>query len=317
MRTSETLVIHPFYHTVSNRIPAYLSALYQPKSEKEFETDLDFMLSYFRPIGIYDFYSHISGNKQLKEHAFHLSFDDGLRGVYETALPILLRKGIPATLFVNSGFVDNKELFFRHKAALIIDKLNHTTISEATKKNITHILNLNSTNNIQTGILNIKYGHQAILDKIAQTLDMDFADYLTKERPYLTIEELKIVQEKGFTIGSHSIDHPRFSELDMNEKLRQTEESSAFVKKNFNEVHSFFSFPFSDENIESSFFEKLYENITLSFGITGMGTHYNDRHIDRIDMEKYGKNAREAVHKALLKYRIINQKKDSPDSESS
>jgi hypothetical protein len=38
------------------------------------------------------------------------------------AMPILRRKGVPATVFVNSDFVDNQDLFFRFKAALIIDK---------------------------------------------------------------------------------------------------------------------------------------------------------------------------------------------------
>ena len=35
--------------------------------------------------------------------------------------PILVKKGVPATFFINSGFVDNKALFYRHCESLEIE----------------------------------------------------------------------------------------------------------------------------------------------------------------------------------------------------
>jgi Predicted xylanase/chitin deacetylase len=301
---SEPLIAHPFYHTVSNETRRHISLLYQPKTTKEFEKELDFILSFFQPISITEFYEHTKKEKFLTRHSFHLSFDDGLRDVYETALPILKRKGIPATLFVGSSFVDNKELFFRHKTALLIEKLDMGKISLSAQKEAGKYWKKTNNDSLRSLILQIKYKDKHLLDDIAGIFEVDFTDFLQKNKPYLMTEELKSMQKQGFAIGSHSIDHPLFSELDKKERSRQLTESINFVKANLGEKYSFFAFPFSDENIEDDFFNELYQYANLSFGIAGMGIHRNNRHIDRIDMEKYGKTAEEAFNKAILKHRF-------------
>jgi peptidoglycan/xylan/chitin deacetylase (PgdA/CDA1 family) len=305
-RSINPVVIHPFYHTVSNEYLPHIHPLYKPRNIKEFEKDIDFLSYYFDAVDIHTVNVFAKNPEKQTKNVFHLSFDDGLREVYENVFPLLSRKGIPGTIFVNSDFLDNRHLFYRHGIALLIDKLNKKGTSKATQKEIEYLLNTYFSRKVplRSGLLSIPYSGQELLNNIALLLDVDFQEYLKTKKPYLTTTELKEMQKQGFSIGAHSINHLPFQHLDETEQIRQALESCTYVKETFQEPAAYFSFPFSDEGIPVSFFKAIRDKIDLSFGITGIHIQHGGRHLGRIDMEKNGRNAREIINKAFLKYRI-------------
>ena len=119
-------------------------------------------------------------------------------------VPILKRKGIPATFFINPSFVDNKDLFHRYKASEITALLKARNIQ----------LSLQRT-----------YADLDSLDEMAEEIGLDWEDWLAKNRPYMTLEQVKKMQDDGFTIGSHSMDHPEFELLDEETQLEEIKES--------------------------------------------------------------------------------------------
>jgi len=278
IRFTGTPVINVFYHIVSDNYLPYIAPLYKYRSSKEFENDIDFLLKYFQAVSANDVLLHSKGEKIITKPSFHLSFDDGMREVYEVVLPVLKRKGIPATVFVNSAFVDNKDLFYRYKAALIAD------IKPLLKREA----------------LKIKYSEREKLDNIAQNLGIDFDIFLKEKQPYLTTEEIKILQKNGFTIGAHSIDHPHYNFISEEEQIRQTLESCRFVKENFGEENLFFAFPFEDMGVKKSFFEAIDKEVDLTFSISGICSSQNGRNIGRIAMEGEMKNGKDIIHRALM-----------------
>ena len=301
-----SIILHPFYHTITDNYLPHIYPLYKPKSFKSFKEDIDYLSSHFRAVDSTTVFSYTQEEKNLKETVFHLSFDDGLREVYLSVLPFLYQKGIPATIFINKDFVDNQKLFYRHKAALIVDALvNRKNISDNQKKEIECLLdNSQQKGTMLSKILSVKYSQSTLFDKMALILELDFEDYLKHQQPYLTTEELKEMQKKGFTIGAHSVDHPFFPELTPQEQICQILDSVSYVNEVFGEVHSYFSFPFSDDGIAQSVFQSIYKKVDLTFGIGGIYVWNEGKHVGRIDMEKYGKDAKEAINKAIMKYII-------------
>ena len=277
-------VINVFYHVVSDNYLPYIAPLYKYRNSKAFEYDIDFLLKYFQPVSANDVLLHATGEKIITKPSVHLSFDDGMREVYEVALPILKRKGAPATVFVNTAFVDNKDLFYRYKAALIADK----------------------NPSLKNDVLKIKYPEKEKLDGIAQNLGIDFKQFLKEQKPYLTTEEIRILQENGFTIGAHSIDHPNYSLISEEEQIRQTLESCRFVKENFGEEKLFFAFPFEDTGVKKSFFEAIDKEIDLTFSISGISSSQNGKNLGRVAMEGETKNGKDIIHRALMARLIKN-----------
>lgn len=275
--TKEPL-INVFYHTVSDVYLPHIAPLYRPRNTKEFERDLDFLLQHFQPVDAHEVLLHVRNEKRIEKPSFHLSFDDGLREVYEIAMPVLLRKGVHATVFVNSGFVDNRDLFFRYKAALIAGIYPE----------------------IEEEVLNINYTERNCLDGRAQESGIYFNDFLQKQQPYLTSGQLKAWKKNGFTIGAHSEDHPQYALIPEAEQVAQTLNSCDFVQKEFAETERYFAFPFSAAGVSDCFFEKIRNSVDLTFGISGIHTAHGGRYTDRIDMETYGKNAEKCIQRAYM-----------------
>ena len=92
-----------------------------------------------------------------------LSFDDGLVECHQVIAPLLMTKGVPATFFLNNHFIDNRDLFFRYKASLIIDQV----ISECkTREKAAEYLAI-PEQQVPEAIRMIKFGQQVLLDELA------------------------------------------------------------------------------------------------------------------------------------------------------
>ena len=254
-------VILPFYHAVRDENPIHIKNLYEPRSVAAFEKDLDFLLAHYESISLEGLMATNRGEKELKGNYFHLTFDDGLRAFYDVVAPILKQKNIHATVFLNSDFIDNKQLFFRFKASILFEKLKDDTL------------------------LNFSYKDDDKLDEIALKHGIDFDVYLKEQQPYLTTKQINELIDEGFTFGAHSKNHPLYKELGLEEQIIQTEESVAMVKSKFDLSYQVFSFPFTDDQVTMAFFDGLKNKIDLTFGCAGLKEDTAQNHFQRIAME--------------------------------
>jgi peptidoglycan/xylan/chitin deacetylase (PgdA/CDA1 family) len=65
-----------------------------------FAAALDYLMSIGDFLNTKDVLRVVSGERRLTRHAFHMSFDDGLKNIVTNALPILRERAIPAIMFV-------------------------------------------------------------------------------------------------------------------------------------------------------------------------------------------------------------------------
>ena len=273
-------VLLPFYHLVSDRnMPWRLNYNYPTVSR--FEEDLDFLLTHFKPVGLADLKDggDLSG-------CFHLSFDDGLRECFELIAPILKRKGIPASFFINPSFVDNRDLFHRYKASEIIALLKEKGIQ----------IKLQRT-----------YADLASLDEMAEEIGLDWESWLEQKRPYMSLEQIKNLQADGFTIGSHTMDHPEFELLDEETQLEEIRESMAWVNDMLHPDIKAFAFPFTDTGVSDAVFETCFQEkvFDLSFGTAGLKKDHFPFHFQRFSMEgRTGASTQIRLKEEYLAFRL-------------
>lgn len=282
IRWSGQPLIAPFYHVVADEPLPHIRHLYRPRSTKEFEKDLDTFLKHYRPVSV----DELSG-KLPEGNCFLLSFDDGLRQFHDFVAPILLRKGIPCICFLNSAFLDNRELFYRFKESLLADALKARP-----QKGLP----------APEEILRIPYKDRSLLDKWALQAGVDFEAYLREERPYMTREEIRSLAQKGFRFGGHSIDHPRYSEISPKERLRQTRVSCSVAAEISSGNRLYFSFPHSDDTIPATFFAEIRDKVEYTFGTAGLKQDSVPRHLQRIPMEQGTLTANEILKNEYAYY---------------
>lgn len=276
-----------FYHTVSNQPLTHIKHLYQVRDVPTFEQDLDYLLAHYTPIDLSAFIAHIYEQKPLPKQSFLLTFDDGLAECATVVAPILQQKGIPATFFINSDFVDNKALMFRYKASLLIDLLSdNTKVQQALVKGQLAKYQL-PFKGIKQSLLAVCWPQQAVLDDLAKALDYCFDEFLEQEQPYMTASQIQQLLDQGFDIGGHSQNHPTYNLLPLAQQLAQTLQCQQVLEQQFELPHRVFAFPFTDYGVSQAFFEQILqqEQFQLTFGGAGLKKERIKGQIQRFGVE--------------------------------
>ena len=288
-RCSGQKMVFPYYHTVSDETLSHIRNVFPYRSVSRFSGDLDYLQRHFRPAGLKEMIRWQEDASSLRQPHFFLSFDDGLREVYEVIAPMLVKKGIPAVFFLNTGFLDNRALFYRYKASLILDRLETIRYSPATAEIMQSRFHLpgRDKRHIVRFIRDVNYDRRTVLDEMAAILELDFDAFLKVKKPYMTSEQVRELAGQGFCIGAHSTDHPDFSLLGMETRLEQFHTSLDFVMKGFGQTSGLFAFPFSDSGVSNAFFNRVQETrkAAATFGTGGLKNDPIPFHHQRISME--------------------------------
>ncbi len=313
-------VIAPFWHLVSPSSPAHVKHLYSVHTPERFRKDLDFFLRNFIPVDSKELLKVISGEKKLPKPAVFISFDDGFQEIKSVVAPILLEMGVPATFCVSPAFVGNHNMLYRCKLSLISDYIlrkgfdfNPSIISLKGGKRVVNRREL-IKEFFKLGINDIDDIH-----RIASEVGVDFSSYLDSYKPYITIEDLKYLASKGFTIGAHSLNHPLFSDISAKEQVEEVEQSLQWVVENFTNQPNIFAFPFTNYGVNQELYQYFFvENpgkCDLMLGTAGYKPTSKHWLLHRIPMEENSSSASRILKGQFFYYickLLINKHIDNP-----
>ena len=272
------------FHAVEQEPKPYIKHLYDSHSPVGFERVLDEALRHFKPL------QDLSpeGIAAADAGQFLVTFDDGLRSSYETALPILERKGIPAIHFLITDFLAGQvgsRVEQKFKASLLVERL--AVASEATRAKAQSILGANVGGlTWRQALMQLPLSQVAVYDDIAALLDLNLDAYFEAENPYISLDEARDMARRGFVLGAHSCDHPRYWELSLEEQVRQTQDSMRFIDEHFDMPGRYFAFPYNNRGITSAFYERTREHVDLFFTTSGWGNRMNQQGVfHRVGMD--------------------------------
>lgn len=298
-------LIFPSYHLVSDSTPTHIKHIYPAIGQDLFREHLDFFLKNYQALSLEDVQEIANGNRS-GENGFFLTFDDGLRECSEIIAPILKEKGITAAFFLNDDFVDNKNLFYRYKASVLLEDLIQNPPSPKQAEDMLSLLGDKQLpkHDLSRAIFDISYKNRSILDELADIKQVSYQDYLSRQQPYMSAAQIEGLKADGFYLGAHTSVHPDFSDLTEPEQLKEALDSLRFVKERFKVTESLFAFPFTDYGVSGSFFQLLYEKApgTMSFGGAGLKKDSFPQHIQRIPMEGSVNSAENLIKTEYLYY---------------
>jgi peptidoglycan/xylan/chitin deacetylase (PgdA/CDA1 family) len=286
-----TELIVPRYHVVGDTEPAHVDGLSIFRELRRFKEDLDFFLATYVPVSLKDVVEFLDGVGHLPRRCFLLTFDDGFREAHDVIAPLLASKGIPAVFFLNPCVIDNHELLSEQKKCLLVRALGSRTDPRA-RQRISEALTqagIGGTG-IPLRIRGIPRASHGLLDTLAHELDCDFAAYAAEAQPYISSEQAQHLIRQGFALGAHSMDHPRYTELSLDQQLAETRESIRFLSERFRYQCVTFAFPYYDTGVLPDFFRNIYADgeLKVSFGSDGMHRHFFPRNLERLKMEYPG-----------------------------
>jgi peptidoglycan/xylan/chitin deacetylase (PgdA/CDA1 family) len=308
----------PYYHVISNDPLPHIRHLYPYKNERQFIADLETLGRRYPPVSLDDLMDFAKRGKTLKKGSFIVTFDDGYSQIHSVAAPILFKKGIPAIFFLTTDFVDNRALSHNNKASLIVDHLLYNGAHLPSSGDPNFGICSDSIEQTTRRILAMGFQEAPALDEMAASIGLDFNGFLSTRQPYLSSIQIRELIRQGFSIGAHSLNHPYFGNLPLQDQIAQTRASVEFIKDHFGPAYSVFAFPHDDRPVGRAFFNRIQDFVDLSFGTSGIMRDPIATNLQRVNFERTLRPAAEVLWRQLAKKIIYGRsertriKRDAP-----
>lgn len=248
-------VVGLLYHALGGRRLPWVEPLYACKSAEAFARDLAFLEAHFHPVDDAAIAAAREGGPPLPPRAVAVTFDDGLAEAFHLARPLLLRNRIPCTFFVVTGVLDNRAWMWRSQAALCLAQLAELRGEEVevALERLAQVAGapLASAGQAKAWLLGLEFAERGRLDGACEALGVRPAETLARERPYLTTAQVAALRADGFTIGAHTVNHPRLHRLPgFVDVEREIVESCAAVRAITGQSRVPVAFPFNGRTLD-------------------------------------------------------------------
>jgi peptidoglycan/xylan/chitin deacetylase (PgdA/CDA1 family) len=249
------------YHIISDESLPHVKHLYAYKSPGMFEHDLIYLLKNYTLVSYEQLVAHCQGQTRLKPNSAFLSFDDGYRECFTVVRPLLQKYGVPCTFFITTDLVDNQSMDNSPKVSLCIEKV--TTSDEPWKQAAFARLNHAFGRSIKTeqDLLewteSLKYADRVLIDRVCETLEVDIGGYLKTQKPFMSLDELRILASEGFTIGAHTRSHPLLRQIPAEAIEQEIVESCQVIQKITQADSIPFAFPFNGNGLKWRLLEDI------------------------------------------------------------
>jgi peptidoglycan/xylan/chitin deacetylase (PgdA/CDA1 family) len=183
-----------------------------------FERHIDWIGRHFQFVSLDDIGDRIERDVPFSQPVAAVTFDDGYRDVFENAVPILERKGIPAAMFVVTDLVGRSDWQIHDRLYHLLDKaydgwvdpwLGLTRLCADVDLRASDIPGMRAASrNPYSAVTTLLPAiSQADADRLMTVLDTQVGNGTTKMPRTADWSMLEQMHRAGFTIGSHTKTH--------------------------------------------------------------------------------------------------------------
>ncbi|WP_275098468.1 polysaccharide deacetylase family protein [Sedimenticola hydrogenitrophicus] len=239
MRNNITILI---YHQV---LPVKDNLRQDCINREEFDQQMRIISKLFNVVTIEEAARYIEqGN--IPPRTIVITFDDGYSDNYHEALPILKKYGLPAIFYVvgdavRSGALWNDTVFEIIKATrqpeIDLSELGlgkYPFLSDRDKQNVMNLL----IENLKTLMPEEQKNRINTLKVITGNVSLTTRNMLTKD------ELISLSEEKGMTIGTHTMRHPMMSYIGITDAQSDVIEGKEYIESIINKPIRHFSYPY-------------------------------------------------------------------------
>jgi peptidoglycan/xylan/chitin deacetylase (PgdA/CDA1 family) len=221
------------YHRVVQNYDDDLSLNLRNKliiSEANFEKQLSYLSKHANVKSLRDVILSLKSNKRIDPKTVVITFDDGYKDNYEVAYPLLVKYNLPATIFITTGPIDTREVFWWDKVNSVlyflwniensIDVFYESPISMFVK-NMRDVTLEVFSNSVVDSIKGMeRHQRKNILDRLFEWSDSFDVPFL--ESPMLTWKMVTEMAKNNISFENHTVNHKYLTELSLEEILQET-----------------------------------------------------------------------------------------------
>ena len=177
-----------------------------------------------------------------------ITFDDGYRDNYELAFPILRDRGVPATFFITTGFLDDGVLAWWDEVAWMVRTSQKSTLARNDWTGDGIRFDEPGRNEAVQRLLRIYKQLEgdrtdAYLEFLAEATGSGRAPSEIAHDTWMTWDMVREMSSAGMSIGGHTVTHPVLSRLDRDAQQREIGRCKQRIEEELGETITAFSYP--------------------------------------------------------------------------
>jgi peptidoglycan/xylan/chitin deacetylase (PgdA/CDA1 family) len=158
-----------------------------------------------------------------------ITFDDGYRDTAEVAWPLLAARGLPATVFLSTGFLDRPRLSWWDELAWIAGAAGWP--SDVRERLCARYSALPADD------------AEAFLERVACASLVGRAPRAVADDVWMTWDDARRIHAAGMTVGGHTVDHPVLSRVDDDRLAAEIDGCRAALRRELGIPMELFSHP--------------------------------------------------------------------------
>lgn len=242
---SQTIILN--YHRIG---PMNDNWIIKPLHHKIFEKQVEYLSKNYEIISLKSL-SEMLINGNVPKKAVVITFDDGYKDNYEYAYPVLKKYDIPATIFLTTGPIEQKKLYWWDEInyALFNTDLKSMDITNiGTFKLISEIDKSKAAYNIVEKLKTIQNDKKmSITENIINLSGVNIPEKLGKKH-ILSWNEIKKMDKNGIDFGAHTVNHPILTNITLDEAKWEIEGSKYLIEETLERKINSFAYPNGKNN---------------------------------------------------------------------
>jgi peptidoglycan/xylan/chitin deacetylase (PgdA/CDA1 family) len=218
-----------------------------------FEKQLDYLSKSYRIVRLSWLVRLLRGPDPLPPNLAAITIDDGYRDVYRVAFPILRARGIPATVFATTGFVDRSCWLWPDRTRYAFLKTPRKIVICVVADRVLRLDLPDRGSRIRAaelvnGLLKRIPDNQKhrVLAELERKLEVRLPSEPPRGLDALTWDEIRELNRAGIEIGSHTVSHPVLTRVKPGELFRELVSSKERLESELSREVDLFCYPNGD-----------------------------------------------------------------------
>jgi peptidoglycan/xylan/chitin deacetylase (PgdA/CDA1 family) len=225
---------------------------------ENFERQMQYLSKAYQPISLEQVVQHIQASIPLPPRSISVTFDDGYADNYENAYPVLKKYGIPAAIFLTTGYIGSGEIPCWDKVYRILSQAKEGTLvfSNPSASLGTRLkeIKLNAPFNQRAIDIVVRMINRLpekernrVIEDFANQLSLPVDNFLGKNL-MLSWEEVREMSVHGISFGAHSLTHPMLTSIPSEQARREIYLSKKIIEEQIGKSVTLFAYPRGDFN---------------------------------------------------------------------
>jgi peptidoglycan/xylan/chitin deacetylase (PgdA/CDA1 family) len=247
-----------------------------------FEEQIKYFATHFQVLALGEILDRIRRGIPLKPLTLAITFDDGYRDNYLFAHSVLRKYGLPATVFIATGYIGSKKLMWNDRLAWALKYTNrkHFYICQGGGNGRISIQTKEEKRQSLDRLLNWLKAvpddeKLELLESVLSSIGNATAEPSDRMLEWVQVREMA---QDGWEVGSHTVNHSILTKLQPSRVVAELESSKTVIENMLQRPVDLFAFPNGKESDFNPEVNAAIKNagyraaVTTVRGINGLGT---------------------------------------------